>query len=232
MDTQPRQGDKEWRAKKLFPLHLSALKLERNIQDMLQCQCRPANQSSATHQMLETRVKYDLKKNQLFSFLPSALHLSNVVCAETYSTAWDSAVRWWTRTHTHTHTHTHMHIQRARWIFWQILPCLRPRRSGRRWLSSRKCRAEARRQPHRRSWQRCPLRLSRFSAGWCGAGLEATEDREGRRKRGRKIRYMSKERTGWEVGEIGVREQGGRSGRETIKKSYSWEVKWRLYHRV
>ena len=111
MDTQPRQGDKEWRAKKLFPLHLSALKLERNIQDMLQCQCRPANQSSATHQMLETRVKYDLKKNQLFSFLPSALHLSNVVCAETYSTAWDSAVRWWTRTHTHTHTHTHAHTK-------------------------------------------------------------------------------------------------------------------------
>lgn len=45
------------------------------------------------------------------------------------------------------------------------LPCLRPRRSVHRRLSSRKCRAEARPQPRRRSWRRCPPRRSRSSAG-------------------------------------------------------------------
>lgn len=68
---------------------------------------------------------------------------------------------------------------RARCTFWQFLPCRRPQRSGRHWLSSRKCRAEAHRQPRRRSWQRCPPPPSHFSAGWYGAGLEAIRDEEG-----------------------------------------------------
>lgn len=76
--------------------------------------------------------------------------------------------------------HTNIHT-RARWTFWQLLPWLRPRRSGHHWLSSRRCQAAARPRPRRRSWRRCPLRLSRSSAGWCAAGLEGHPGQWGNR---------------------------------------------------